>query len=189
MTEKTLSPKAHEILDAAERRVRRGGFKAASFRDVAADVGIKSASVHYHFPQKTDLGQAVVERYADRVLAALGAADNPAESPETRLQRLIGVYENGLKQDDAVCLCAILGAAIKDLPDEVADTVRSFYRQLLGWTEQALEHGPTSAIQASRIISALQGAMILAITLDEPGHISNVGKALRDEFRNQGAGV
>ena len=32
--------------------MRRGGFHGFSFRDLAADVGIKSASVHYHFPIK-----------------------------------------------------------------------------------------------------------------------------------------
>ena len=56
------------LLNAAERRVRRSGYNAVSFRDLADDVGIKSASVHYHFPQKADLGVALVERYARRVL-------------------------------------------------------------------------------------------------------------------------
>ena len=35
------------ILDAAEKRVRHAGYSKMSFRDVAKDVGIKSASVHY----------------------------------------------------------------------------------------------------------------------------------------------
>jgi len=43
-----------KILDAAEKRVRGAGFSAMSFRDLASDVGIKSASVHYHFPTKPD---------------------------------------------------------------------------------------------------------------------------------------
>ena len=54
--------KAEEILEVAERHMRAGGFDAVSFRDIAAEVGIKSASVHYHFPQKADLGAAVVQR-------------------------------------------------------------------------------------------------------------------------------
>jgi TetR/AcrR family transcriptional repressor of nem operon len=35
------------IMDAAERRMQRGGFGGFSFREIAADVGIKSSSVHY----------------------------------------------------------------------------------------------------------------------------------------------
>jgi TetR/AcrR family transcriptional repressor of nem operon len=38
-------------------------------------VGIKAASVHYHFPQKALLGAAVGDRHADKLLAALGPVD------------------------------------------------------------------------------------------------------------------
>ena len=34
------------IMDAAERRMQLGGFGGFSFREIAADVGIKSSSVH-----------------------------------------------------------------------------------------------------------------------------------------------
>ena len=43
------------IMDAAERRIRELGYNGFSFRDIAADVGIKSASVHHHFPTKPAL--------------------------------------------------------------------------------------------------------------------------------------
>ena len=45
---------AAAIMDAAERRMRIGGFNGFSFREIAADVGVKSSSVHYHFPTKGD---------------------------------------------------------------------------------------------------------------------------------------
>ena len=54
-----------EIIDSSEKRVRHAGYSNMCFRDVAKDVGIKSASVHYHFPTKSDLGTALVERYKD----------------------------------------------------------------------------------------------------------------------------
>ena len=50
------------IMDAAERRMRIGGFNGFSFREIAADVGVKSASVHYHFPTKENLAAAVTRR-------------------------------------------------------------------------------------------------------------------------------
>ena len=60
------------ILDSAERRMRQGGFHACSFSEIASDVGIKSASVHYHFETKAHLGAALVARYEARVLALIG---------------------------------------------------------------------------------------------------------------------
>src|SRR6185503_20910985 len=56
---------ADAILDAAERRIRQGGFSGFSFRELAADVGVKSSSVHYHFPTKEALAAAVVRRWAE----------------------------------------------------------------------------------------------------------------------------
>src|SRR6201996_9573655 len=53
------------IMDAAERRIQLGGFGGFSFREIAADVGIKSSSVHYHFPTKEDLAAAVIRRWAE----------------------------------------------------------------------------------------------------------------------------
>src|ERR1700678_3559643 len=54
-----------EIMDAAERRMQQGGFGGFSFREIGADVGIKSSSVHYHFPTKEDLAAADIRRWAE----------------------------------------------------------------------------------------------------------------------------
>ncbi|MEM6465574.1 MAG: helix-turn-helix domain-containing protein, partial [Pseudomonadota bacterium] len=59
------------ILDVTERLIRAHGYSGFSFRDVATEVGIKSASVHYHFPTKPDLAAAVARRYRERFAKAL----------------------------------------------------------------------------------------------------------------------
>ena len=50
-----------EIIDLAERLVRVRGYNGFSYRDLAEQIGIKTASIHYHFPTKADLGEAMVE--------------------------------------------------------------------------------------------------------------------------------
>ena len=37
--------------------VQKAGLSHLSFRTLASDAGIKSSSVHYYFPEKTDLAQ------------------------------------------------------------------------------------------------------------------------------------
>jgi AcrR family transcriptional regulator len=69
------------ILDVTERRVRLAGYNGFSFRDVAADAGIKSSSVHYHFPGKELLVDAIAERYTERAREWLG---DQAEGAPTR---------------------------------------------------------------------------------------------------------
>ena len=63
--------RANTILDIAERRMRQTGYNAVSYRDIASEIGIKSASLHYHFPKKEDLGIALVERYSKNFFSAL----------------------------------------------------------------------------------------------------------------------
>lgn len=96
------------ILDAAEVRARRGGYNAFSFRDLADDVGVKSASVHYHFPTKSDLAEVLTLRYAERARERLG---DPAElSADEAIARVTALFREALIRDDRMCLCGLFGA-------------------------------------------------------------------------------
>ena len=46
------------MLDAAERLVQVRGFNGFSYADIAAELQITEASLHYHFATKADLGGA-----------------------------------------------------------------------------------------------------------------------------------
>jgi len=48
---------------AARLTVQDRGYSGLSFRELAKDVGIKSASIHHYFPTKGELGGALAERY------------------------------------------------------------------------------------------------------------------------------
>ena len=56
---------AEQILDVAQEMVRRQGYSAFSYADIAGRVGIRKASIHDHFPSKADLVQRLVQRYRD----------------------------------------------------------------------------------------------------------------------------
>ena len=178
MEQRTYTAKAIEILDAAERHMRHGGFDAVSFRDLATEVGIKSASVHYHFPQKSDLGEAVVGRYAARVLDFLGRPDDPSETVRARIARLCDAYRQALLEEGLACLCCVLGAEYRDLPAAVAKAVSDFFDAILAWTETALDPEATGKApdgqNAAHIVSSLQGAMILAMSTKRPEHLAEI---------------
>ncbi len=168
------SEKAIEILEAAELRIRRGGFDAVSYRDLATDVGIRAASVHYHFPQKALLGAAVVDRYTDNVLAAIGPVDLAQATVAEHLQRLCGQYESAVRNEGLMCLCCVLGSESRDLPDLVVAAVRRFFTRLLDWVELVLVDRPNANVLAVNTIGSLQGTMILAVTLQRPELMAEV---------------
>ena len=162
--------RADQVLDAAERRMRTGGYHAVSFRDVAADVGIRSASVHHHFPQKSDLGAALVARYRERFLAALEPGRGlPAQE---RLRMFCEAYRQAFRTADAVCLCGMLGAESHGLPEPVGHAVREFFSANIAWVADCLAvDRPMTArrTEATGIVASLQGAMMLAAAFGDAG--------------------
>ena len=53
-----------QLLAHAEALVRTQGYAGFSYNDLSLAVGIRKASIHYHFPSKTDLGLALIESLA-----------------------------------------------------------------------------------------------------------------------------
>ncbi|NJR75342.1 MAG: TetR/AcrR family transcriptional regulator [Scytonema sp. CRU_2_7] len=54
------------ILDEAEQLFRTRGYNTVTMRDIANAVGIRQASLYYHFPSKEQLFVAVTERMFER---------------------------------------------------------------------------------------------------------------------------
>lgn len=173
MTETDMRDRLMEI---AEPMVRRGGYNGFSFRDVAEIAGIKAASVHYHFPTKADLGAALARRYTDRFLDRLG--DPAVDGPEQRLADFVGQFRAALAGDGLMCLCGILGAEIANLPQAVAAATGDFFRRNIDWLAVVYArtgHGvPESRAQAVRLISALEGALIVSRATGDDGLFETV---------------
>jgi TetR/AcrR family transcriptional regulator, transcriptional repressor for nem operon len=159
-----------QLLDAAEARIRKGGYNAVSFRDLAADAQIKSASVHYHFPRKEDLGVALVERYRERFFGEVAERALKARTPRQRVAAFCDVYRSALKVDEAICLCGMLGAESPGLPPPLGDAVAGFFTANIEWLRDALDPSWSRKRReafAVATLSALQGAMMVATSMKD----------------------
>ena len=166
-----MSETVDRLLDAAENAVRMRGYHAVSFRDLADELGIKSASVHYHFPQKEDLGLALVERYSKRLFSDLERRAAKSETPKDRLAALCKTYQQSLRSSDKICLCGLLGAEKNGLPENLGRAVAAFFDANIRWVVKALPSNmPAKRRQAkaAQIIATLQGAVMLATCLNNP---------------------
>ena len=167
------SAKADEILDVAERMARTGGYNGFSFREIAKQVGIKAASVHYHFPGKDDLGVALARRYTERFLGGLGDPDDPSMAPNELLRRYVDAYRSSLVDEGLMCLCGMFGAEVAYLPPPVAAEAKLFFgRNIDGlgrvFARATSKRSPDeSRAAAIRIIAVLEGAMLMARSLDD----------------------
>lgn len=154
-----------KILSAAEKRVRLLGFNAVSFRDVADDVGIKSASIHYHFPKKEDLGVSLIERYSARFVSQMNDID--IDNLDVAITDFVKLYGDALKIGEQVCLCAILGAETNGLSPLMKEKVGLFFSTNIDWLAALqLKHGLSEPrLSPSEIIAMLEGAMILSTAM------------------------
>ena len=92
------------ILSAATRTAQAHGYGGLNFRDLADDVGIKSASIHYYFPSKADLGAAVARRYREDAAAALEALSDETSDSIASLRRYPDMFRKALQNNNRMCL-------------------------------------------------------------------------------------
>jgi AcrR family transcriptional regulator len=78
-------PRKEEILDVATRHFAEGGYEGTSMNDVAEAVGVRKASLFYHFETKEALYEAVIHRLIATIATPLGAAYAAEGTWEERL--------------------------------------------------------------------------------------------------------
>ena len=161
---------ASRILDVAERLAQTRGFNGFSYADVAAELEISKPSLHYHFPSKAELGEALIGRYAVRFADALVAIDDRGDGAAAKLDAYASIYADVLKEQ-RMCLCGMLAADYDTLPAPMRDAVVRFFDENEAWLTRVLEQGveegtlnlsgsPSEAAQA--IVGGLEGALLIA---------------------------
>lgn len=140
-----------------------------NFRDLAQDVGIKSASIHYYFPGKADLGAAVARRYWEDTAAALEALSAEAADPLGSLREYPDVFRKSLENENRLCMCSFMAAEYDDLPNAVKKEVQTYADVNVEWLgRMLLAAGVVSAkdseARARAIYAAVAGAQLVART-------------------------
>jgi len=161
---------AARILDVAERLAQDRGFNGFSYADIATELGITKAALHYHFAGKADLGEALIGRYTERFGEALAAIDASTHVAADKLRGYANLYLDVLRAR-RMCLCGMLAAEYPTLPDAMRALVVTFFDQNEAWLEGVLEQGlgdgslrftGTAPSTARMIIGCLEGAMLVA---------------------------
>lgn len=160
----------NRILDIAERLVQTRGFNAFSYADVADALHVTKASLHYHFPSKSDLGCQLIERYTAAFTGALAGIDKSSDDAAGKMRRYVNLYRDVLRAN-RMCLCGILAAEFATLPRQMKDRLKLFFDVNEQWLVKVLEDGRLNGClsfageandRAHCLIGSLEGAMMLA---------------------------
>jgi TetR/AcrR family transcriptional repressor of nem operon len=181
------------ILDSAERVVQSRGFNGFSYADIARELGVTTAALHYHFPGKSELGEALMTRYAARFAEALAAIDAENQPAKVKLLAYVDLYL-GVLRNERMCLCGMLAAEYQTLPDPMRRTVIRFFDDNESWLASVLNGGRmegtlafsgTAEEAAQMIVGSLEGAMLVARSYGDASRFEASAARLIAEFAGE----
>ncbi|CAE6720953.1 TetR/AcrR family transcriptional regulator [Paraburkholderia haematera] len=163
---------ANRIIEAGRQLLIRRGYSGFSYADVADAINIRKASIHHHFPSKTDLVIAVLKEWRAVFDADMAALQASGAAPLAQLRAYVAHWERCIADDSApFCVAGMLGVELPSLPEEVASEVKPFFDNLTAWLEQVLESGAKNDLvklgssvqtEAATFVSVVYGAMLAA---------------------------
>jgi TetR/AcrR family transcriptional regulator, transcriptional repressor for nem operon len=165
-----VSENAREaILEAARGAAQTHGYSGINFRSIADAVGIKNASIYYHFSSKADLGAAVARRYWEDTVSALETIRGENPDPSRCLQVYPTIFRRSLEDGNRLCLSSFMAAEYQDLPEEVKSEVLAFADINVAWLTKVLSDIGLGSVEvcerrARAIYTAVAGAQLIART-------------------------
>ena len=179
------------LLTKAEAIVRGRGYSGFSYADLADAVGIRKASIHHHFPTKTDLAIALLKSYSERYADALDGIFAGSQDGVARVLAYADLYLGGVEQGLG-CLCAALAAEHDTLPPRLREDLKRFFSEHIAWLTRVLSEGRVNgtvrpevepASFARMIVATLEGALMMERFVDGPAGFRDTTSALQQGLR------
>jgi TetR/AcrR family transcriptional regulator, transcriptional repressor for nem operon len=150
--------KREQIIQIADCLIREKGYNAFSFYDISKKVGIKTASIHYHFPLKSDLGVAVIEGHIEMISNVI--EKHKSKSPTERLDKFFSIYSD-INKENKVCLVGSLASNFNTLDEQIQINLIKFTELMLNWVCGFLEEGRNSKVFSFEGSARTKAVMII----------------------------
>jgi TetR/AcrR family transcriptional repressor of nem operon len=181
------------ILDAAQQLVMERGFSATTVDAILESASASKGAFFHHFASKADLGQVLVERYAqadgELLEHLMATAEARTSDPAEQLIEFVAAFEAGLEDLSLTQPgCLFVSFIYEQYPGQ-EETQKHILADVLRWRERIL-HKLTQATKrrppatpvdleslADHVFTILEGGFVLARATGEP-------LKLRDQLRH-----
>jgi len=174
------------ILEVSEELFRRQGITGTGLKQILEQAHAPFGSLYHHFPGgKNELAAVTIERagahYAALVAASLG---DPGDDAPGRLRRSFEGAAETLRTTDYADACPIETVALEvastdeELRQATARVFDSWTEQLMAWLAGAGVPAEVRRDLALTILSALEGAFVLARATRAPDAVLAAGQAM-----------
>lgn len=170
---RTKSDTKSRLLDVAQDLIQRNGVNGMSFQDLSNQVGIRKASVHYHFGSKAELISTLLKQNIDCFGEKLDIIRDTRSSGKTKLKRYFNLFGEGFKtgQQGKGCLFGMLMAEVQSVNNDCRGYLSQFQSLNVEFIETILMAGKDDGSfrnninlnnTATLIFSALEGCLLVA---------------------------
>ncbi|MDR3713144.1 MAG: TetR/AcrR family transcriptional regulator [Puia sp.] len=131
-----------KIVNLGRDFVQTVGYHAFKYQQIAATLKIKNASIHYYFPNKEDLGVAIIEKdEADfKDLTRRMQYNTPTEKAEA----ILLVYARYLESKKNLCVIGSCSSAFLDIPERMQIAAKRYLEELSTWLTRVFADGLAS---------------------------------------------
>ncbi len=156
-----------KILVQAELFIRTKGYNAFSYADIAAELKMKNAAIHYYFPTKSELGLAMIKKVRTDFNTKIEVWNTL--SYLSQINAFIDIYAQS-KSQNYVCFMGALGQAYDTFPKNMQEELTLASQEIKDWLLSVLEKGKNNEVfnfkdeieaLADLIISALLASLII----------------------------
>jgi TetR/AcrR family transcriptional repressor of nem operon len=160
------------IVELGRDYIQLEGYHTFRYQQIASQLNIKNAAIHYYFPNKEELGVAAIERDRDdfRQMTKLLETSSALEKAEA----LLTIYRDYQRNTKKICVIGVCGSDFNDLPVPMQRATQQYLEHMISWLttvfEQGLEAGEftfsgraedLAAHWAATLIGSLQMARVI----------------------------
>lgn len=132
-----------EIIRMANELIKTIGYNAFSYADIAKQLNIKNAAIHYYYPAKSDLGVAVIKSNAESFREKIGLWATLDERQQ--YINYITMHDRFVQQH-WTCVVGSLAPAYDTLPVNMQNELQSLINSILEWITGLLEKGKKNKV-------------------------------------------
>jgi AcrR family transcriptional regulator len=175
----TSERRREELVQAAFNQIAARGFEGLRTRDVAAQVGVNIATLHYYFPTKESLIRGVLEYAMARFRSTLAPHGSPSDQLRNHLRAVRKLMSEEPELGVVMAELALRSARDRSIEKISNETRDAWHKTMRGLLRRAVREGKLRPELDSDAVATLIIAVLTGLTIPPVGGNSRGDQALR----------
>ena len=176
---KAKDDRRQALVQAAFNEIAERGFEGLRTREVAAEVGVNIATLHYYFPTKEALIRGVVELAMQRFRSTLAPHGSPTDQLRNHLRAVRQLLHEEPRLAAVMAELALRSARDPGLARIMEETNDTWHRMVRGLLRRAVREGHLQPEVDSDDVAAVVVATLASMTLPAMAGPNRTDQAIR----------